>query len=51
MMEAASKGKLKGMAGPSISVAKDFLNETPEKSKSIFAKQNKFSSALKKKRK
>lgn len=50
-MEAAAHGGLKDMAGPSPSVAKEFLGKTPEKTKSSFAKENKFSSSMRKKKK
>ena len=50
-MEAAKSGRLKGTGGPSPSVASEFLDKTPEATKSSFAKENKFSSVFKKKRK
>lgn len=37
-MEAAAHGNLKGAGGPSKSVADEFLNATPHKTKSNFAK-------------
>lgn len=37
-MEAAVHGGLKGTGGPSPEVAKEFLNKTPHKTKSNFAK-------------
>lgn len=49
-MEAAAHGGLKGMAGPSKAVASEFLSKTPESTKSSFAKQNKFSNAMRKKK-
>ena len=50
LMEAAKNGGL-GMAGPSPSVAREFLNATPEKTKSNFAsKSQKFTNAMRKKR-
>jgi hypothetical protein len=51
MMEAAAHGGLKGMAGPSAKVAKEFLDKTPEGTKSTFAKENKFSNSMRKKKK
>lgn len=50
-MEAAKSGRLKGTGGPSPAVADEFLSKTPHSVKSNFAKENKFVSALKKKRK
>lgn len=52
-MEAAAHGGLKGMAGPSPEVASEFLDKTPEKVKSNFAKVprvKKFSLALRKRK-
>jgi len=37
-MEAAAHGGLKGMGGPSQSVASEFLSKTPHDKKSAFAK-------------
>lgn len=52
LMEAAKNGGL-GVAGPSASVAKDFLAATPEKAKSNFAsspRAQKFTNAMRKKK-
>lgn len=38
LMEAASHGNLKGAGKPSKQVANEFLNATPHKTKSNFAK-------------
>jgi hypothetical protein len=38
LMEAAAHGELKGAGGPSSRVANKFLNATPHKVKSNFAK-------------
>lgn len=49
LMEAAKGGNLRGMAGPSPSVAQHFLSATPKATLSNFAKTprvKKFSSAL-----
>jgi hypothetical protein len=46
-MEAAAHGGLRG-TGPSASVAQDFLSKTPEKTKSSFAKEKRFTSAMRK---
>ena len=50
-MQAAKAGRLKGTGGPSPAVASEFLNATPEATKSSFASADRFTSALKKKRK
>jgi len=49
LMEAAAHGGLKG-AGPSPAVANEFLNATPHKTKSNFAKAL-FGNKVKKKKK
>ena len=49
-MEAAAHGGLSNMAGPSKAVASEFLDKTSHATKSSFAKQNKFSSAMRKKK-
>ncbi len=38
LMEAAAHNNLKGAGGPSPTVAKEFLDKTPHKTKSNFAK-------------
>ena len=49
-MQAAKNGDL-GMAGPSPAAASEFLNATPEKTKSSFAsKSQKFTNAMRKKK-
>lgn len=50
-MEAAAHGGLKGMAGPSTSIAKEFLDKTPEGTKSSFAKEKRFTNSMRKKKK
>lgn len=50
MFEAAAHGDIKG-AGPSPAVAKEFLAKTPHKTKSNFAKENKFMNSFRKKKK
>lgn len=37
-MQAAAHGKLRGMGGPSASVAKEFIDKTPKKKRKSFAK-------------
>ena len=50
LFEAAVNNKLKGV-GPPPSVASEFLSKTPHSVKSNFAKENKFTSAFKKRKK
>ena len=38
LMQAAAHGKLRGIGGPSKEVAKEFIDKTPAKKRSNFAK-------------
>lgn len=37
LMQAAAHGRLKGLGGPSPSVAKEFIDKTPSKKRKSFA--------------